>query len=50
MNFHWYFPDDQISMFSVDDGVEGAVLLAYNHAMRLPGLVTSRPAGDEHVA
>jgi hypothetical protein len=50
MNFHQCFPDDHMHSFSIDDGVKREGSTIYNHAMRLPDLVTLRPVEDGHLA
>jgi hypothetical protein len=50
MNFNQCFPDDRMRSFSFNDGVKREGAAIYNHAMRLPDLVTLRPVEDGHLA
>jgi hypothetical protein len=50
MNFRRCFPDDRMRWFSFNDRVKRNGSAIYNHAMRLPGLITLRPVEDGHLA
>jgi len=46
MNFYWCFPDAHLSSFSFSNDDKRNGLAIYNHAMRLPDLIASRPVED----